>query len=505
MGLIVNSLPKYSGPYPVATADLELAVAAPRSFGHALLKSTKQPALQLDTVLVTLFYPADSTQRGSGKRQHWLQRPLGQTAEGYARFLGQKSWLVKALFWLVGAGVRLSVQADRPLAPKKTVEPATSEGCSAAASHDTVVNGALAGGQDRFPLVVFSHGLSGTRTTYSQWCGEIASRGYIVAAIEHRDGSGPVSVVRSGDGKERIVDYIRPEHLEWPSGHPPQSTMQFRSSQLSMRLAEISSVLSLMQRLSNGDGAAVARENRRKEYGEGKTLEGWKGRIDLEKEVTMAGHSFGGATTIQVLRAGATQSPFKRGIALDPWADPIPPAPSPSSPSFSPLSASVSTNTTGSNPAPTTSPSNGNGGKVPLDINVPLLVINSEAFTLWRQHYSLVRDIVKAVEGGAERWLMTLIGSIHISFSDLPLLLPSYLNPRAGSRIPARLATSRVVEACGEFLSGQATSGEILGQRVKDGDENGARDGEGGKDAEGNKRVMKGEVGSMRMHIAGKA
>lgn len=227
---------------------------------------------------------------------------------------------------------------------------------------------------------------------------------------------------------------------------------------------------------------------------------------------------------IQVLRAGATQYPFKRGIALDPWADPIPPAPSPAPPSFSPLSASVSTNTTGSNPAPTTSPSNGNGGKVPLDINVPLLVVNSEAFTLWRQHYSLVRYIVKAVGGGAERWLMTLgalrppldspgmltirlfaVGSIHISFSDLPLLLPSYLNPRAGSRVPARLATSRVVEACGEFLSGQGTSGEILGQRVKEGDEDGARDGEGGKDAEGNKRVMEGEVGSMRMHIAGTA
>lgn len=74
--------------------------------------------------------------------------------------------------------------------------------------------------------------------------------------------------------------------------------MQFRSSQLSMRLAEISSVLTLMQRLNDGDGAAVAKENRRKEYGEGKSLEGWKGRIDMEKEVTMAGHSFGGATTV---------------------------------------------------------------------------------------------------------------------------------------------------------------------------------------------------------------
>lgn len=76
--------------------------------------------------------------------------------------------------------------------------------------------------------------------------------------------------------------------------------MQFRSSQLSMRLAEITSVLSLMQRLNDGDGGAVAKENRRKEYGEGKSLEGWKGRIDMEKEVTMAGHSFGGATTVSV-------------------------------------------------------------------------------------------------------------------------------------------------------------------------------------------------------------
>jgi len=52
------------------------------------------------------------------------------------------------------------------------------------------------------------------RTARSHWCGEIASRGYIVAAIEHRDGSGPVSVVRLDNGHERVVDYLRPEeHL----------------------------------------------------------------------------------------------------------------------------------------------------------------------------------------------------------------------------------------------------------------------------------------------------
>jgi hypothetical protein len=49
----------------------------------------------------------------------------------------------------------------------------------------------------RWPLVLFSHGLAGTRTTYSQWCGNLASEGHVVLALEHRDGSGPIVFVRS--------------------------------------------------------------------------------------------------------------------------------------------------------------------------------------------------------------------------------------------------------------------------------------------------------------------
>lgn len=43
----------------------------------------------------------------------------------------------------------------------------------------------------KHPLVIFSHGLAGTRNTYSQYCSALAAKGYVVLAIEHRDGSGP--------------------------------------------------------------------------------------------------------------------------------------------------------------------------------------------------------------------------------------------------------------------------------------------------------------------------
>jgi len=38
------------------------------------------------------------------------------------------------------------------------------------------------------PVIVFSHGVAGMRTTYSAVCCDLASHGYLVAAIEHRYG-----------------------------------------------------------------------------------------------------------------------------------------------------------------------------------------------------------------------------------------------------------------------------------------------------------------------------
>ena len=69
----------------------------------------------------------------------------------------------------------------------------------------------------KYPMIIFSHGLAGTRTTYSQYCSALASEGYVVLAIEHRDGSGPSVMLPPEEGSKepRALQYIRHSELEY--------------------------------------------------------------------------------------------------------------------------------------------------------------------------------------------------------------------------------------------------------------------------------------------------
>ena len=249
MGAGIKSLEPYSGPYAVSTTDLELPVPPPlgRQFPRPTLKHSQgEPAFKLETVLFTLFYPADETRPGSGHCQPWVQRPIDVTAAGYSRFLGQREDLCRWMFKLAGESLQLPAEADRPLAPPPSPPPT----CTAPSSSSSVDRiRAEASERGAFPLIIFSHGMSGQRTTYrcagvlrlsfglrekliirhtrtllsiallqrvcSRWCGDMASHGFIVAALEHRDGSGPISIVRLDDkGLERTVDFLRFEQVE---------------------------------------------------------------------------------------------------------------------------------------------------------------------------------------------------------------------------------------------------------------------------------------------------
>lgn len=191
-----SSLPTASGPYSVGSMEIEVPVEEPRPISHITRKG--RHLLQLETVLFTLFYPA-AFGSGSGpapggqkkwSRETWLPRPRRETAKGYATFAGIPNWAGVGFFGATSMLTKLRAYRNSP--PARHWPP---EGNAKKRGYKVKnEQGPPPEGIDRdpiFPLLMFSHGLGGSRTAYSSLCTEFASYGFVVCAVEHRDGSGP--------------------------------------------------------------------------------------------------------------------------------------------------------------------------------------------------------------------------------------------------------------------------------------------------------------------------
>lgn len=66
----------------------------------------------------------------------------------------------------------------------------------------------------KWPVMMFSHGLGGSKNAYSHICGSLASHGVVVVAPDHRDGSSPLSIHQTPGEKEKIkrVEYRKIAH-----------------------------------------------------------------------------------------------------------------------------------------------------------------------------------------------------------------------------------------------------------------------------------------------------
>ena len=324
-----RSLPTYTGPYPVATMEIEVPARNPQVFSHITRKHRHM--LQLETVLMTVYYPSkrgadDSPKRkGRSSRELWLGRPRLRISEGYGHFAGIGKLSVPLFFPVLFT--KLPAYRNGPIATHW----APSVDTKAAGVKVKTQTGSRPEGaplEPSFPLILFSHGLGGTRTMYSSVCGEFASHGFVVCAVEHRDGSGPrtyVNHARSGDGSMEdlekrggadhrpqeiqrgydVIDYLFPKDNPYDTSPHNEKGVdtELRSAQIALRMAEVEEAYRAMCEIARGDGQLIAERNlRRKGFKASSShgLEGvdwprWKGRVRLDY-VTAAGHSFGAAT-----------------------------------------------------------------------------------------------------------------------------------------------------------------------------------------------------------------
>jgi dienelactone hydrolase len=134
--------------------------------------------------------------------------------------------------------------------------------------------------------VVFTHGYTGTFTDYTFLFEDLASRGYVVASVNHTN---EATAVEFPDG--RFVKSLFGSHL----GNTWRTNEEAYTSAVVARLSDLKFVVKELDRLNA-------------------TVKGpFEGKLDMSR-VALAGHSLGGLTAL----LGVEQEPrFKAGIILD--------------------------------------------------------------------------------------------------------------------------------------------------------------------------------------------
>ncbi|MFT4294199.1 MAG: hypothetical protein QM582_02170 [Micropruina sp.] len=210
------------------------------------------------TVVAQLWYPAVPGAIGQASRYLGPDPEAATVASGVAGYLGVPAFVLDG-----PAQARTQALADAPVA---------------------------AGGP--FPVVLFSPGLGGVRTQNTAWAEELASRGYVVAALDHPYDSAAV-VLRDG----RVIA------TRVSATGDDAEDRRHAVGWTAIRAADLSFALSELSRLDR-DASGM-----------------FHGKLDTAR-AAVTGHSLGGAAALQALR----QDPrFVAAIDLDGF--PYDPAP----------------------------------------------------------------------------------------------------------------------------------------------------------------------------------
>jgi platelet-activating factor acetylhydrolase len=183
----------------------------------------------------------------------------------------------------------------------------------------------------KFPTMIFSHGLGGTRLAYSQFCGSMAANGMVVIVPEHRDGSCPVTFITdssepaedtekvSGDkpkaepgateasaknaAKTKPHERVQVEYKRYPH-IVSRKTAEGRNRQLEIRAWELSLIYSAIAKIDAGNIPASTEMFEADVPKRDGLLGSLANKLDIRTpgRLVLAGHSFGAATMIHLMK-----------------------------------------------------------------------------------------------------------------------------------------------------------------------------------------------------------
>ena len=150
--------------------------------------------------------------------------------------------------------------------------------------------------------MIFSHGLGGSRNAYSHIAGSMASHGVVVICPEHRDGSAVTSFVRDPAAQNRhltkhtrnVIPYLRIPHDQ------TRETWDARNQQLKVRLWELGLIHEAILDIDSGLGM-----NNLNSSTPLVCLNQLASKLNVQEpgSIIFSGHSFGGATIVQLLKS----------------------------------------------------------------------------------------------------------------------------------------------------------------------------------------------------------
>ncbi|XP_041662011.1 platelet-activating factor acetylhydrolase isoform X2 [Cheilinus undulatus] len=237
------------------------------------------------------------------------------------------------------------------------------------------------------PVIVFSHGLGAFRTLYSAICAELASQGFVVASVEHRDQSASATfyyLEKTESEKESesvpktsasVADNLVKVWMYYRTLRHGESEFPLRNKQVKQRANEC--ILALDKLIEINSGIPV--QNVLPTQFDWTTMQN---TMDLCR-IAVMGHSFGGATVIEAL---CKEVKFKCGIALDAWMFPL-------------------------------------DDEIFARVKQPIFFINSEKFQ-WAGNISRMKKLDSAV---IQRKMITIRGTVHQSFPDFTFLTGNWI------------------------------------------------------------------------------